>query len=62
MGIFFGWAMFQALEEEGFRTFEVPAGSLLVITVFAAFFGVVAALLPARRAARLNVLAAIATD
>jgi putative ABC transport system permease protein len=62
VGTFFGWAMFQALEDEGFRTFEVPALSLLVITVFAALFGVVAALLPARRAARLNVLDAIATE
>jgi putative ABC transport system permease protein len=61
VGTFFGWAMFKALEDEGFRTFEVPLLSLGVITLFAALFGVLAAALPARRAARLNVLDAIAT-
>jgi putative ABC transport system permease protein len=62
VGTFFGWAMFKALQEEGFRTFKLPFLSLIVITVLAAVFGVVAALWPAHRASRLNVLDAIASE
>ena len=40
----------------------MPVGQLGVIVAVAAVCGVVAALLPARRAARLDVLEAIATD
>jgi putative ABC transport system permease protein len=40
----------------------VPLGQLAAITLVAAMAGVVAAILPARRASRLNVLAAIATE
>ena len=46
----------------GSTVFVVPAGSLLVVAVIAAIAGVVAAVLPARRAARLDVLGAIATQ
>jgi putative ABC transport system permease protein len=62
VGIFFGWAFIHALADEGFHTFKVPVAQLAIICILAAFFGVVAALLPARRAARLNVLDAIATN
>jgi putative ABC transport system permease protein len=62
VGTFFGWAMFKALEDQGFKVFRVPVGSLLVIALLAAVFGVVAAILPARRAAKLDVLKAIAAD
>ena len=43
-------------------TFAVPAGSLIAFGVVAVIAGVVAAILPARRAARLNVLAALAWE
>ncbi|MEP7115400.1 MAG: FtsX-like permease family protein, partial [Ilumatobacteraceae bacterium] len=62
IGLFFGWSMVQALADKGFDEFVVPTGSLLVVAVIAAVAGVVAALLPARRAARLDVLGAIATQ
>lgn len=62
VGTFFGWAVMEALADEGLTAFNVPVTQLLVIAVLAGFFGVVAALAPARRAARLNVLDAIATD
>jgi putative ABC transport system permease protein len=61
IGIFFGWALVRALASEGFGTFVVPVGSLAVIVVLAALAGVAAAILPARRAARLDVLDALAT-
>ena len=62
VGTFFGWAVMQALADEGFKVFNVPLLSLAVIAVLAAVFGVIAALLPARRAAKLDILKAIATD
>jgi putative ABC transport system permease protein len=49
------------LADEGFSAFVVPGAQLTVIVVLAAVAGVVAALGPARRAARLDVLKAIAT-
>ena len=62
LGLFFGWAMVQALESEGFDQYSVPGGQLVLIVLVAAFAGVIAAALPARRAARLDVLEAIATE
>jgi putative ABC transport system permease protein len=47
--------------EEGL-TFVLPAGSLVAFTVVAVIAGVLAAILPARRAARLNVLSALAWE
>ena len=62
IGLFFGWALVTALADEGFSAFVVPADELVVIAVIAAVAGVAAAVLPARRASRLDVLAAIAAD
>jgi putative ABC transport system permease protein len=62
IGLFFGWSMVHALTDEGIDVFVVPAGSLLVVAVIAAVAGVAAAVLPARRASRLDVLGAIATQ
>jgi putative ABC transport system permease protein len=61
IGVFFGWALVRALASEGIGTFTVPVVQLLVIVVLAALAGVVAAIVPARRAARLDVLEALAT-
>ena len=43
-------------------TFAVPAGSLVVLTIVAALAGVLAAIVPARRASRLDVLTALAYE
>jgi len=61
IGLFFGWSLIHALADKGFDAFVVPVGSLLVVAAIAAVAGVVAAVLPARRAARLDVMGAIAT-
>jgi putative ABC transport system permease protein len=61
-GLFYGWAMARGMRSEGFTEFSVPFGSLAWICVLAAVAGVVAAIWPARRAARLNILDAIATE
>ena len=62
LGLFLGWAMVEALADEGFTAFAVPVPSLAIVLVVGALAGVLAAVRPARRAARLDVLDAIATD
>ncbi len=62
IGVFFGWAVIEALRDEGFEKFAPQAGQLLTIVVAAGLAGVVAALFPARRAAKLDVLRAITTE
>jgi putative ABC transport system permease protein len=62
IGLFFGWALVQALRSNGFTHLTVPVGQLAVVVVVAALAGVGAAVLPGRRAARLDVLHAIATE
>jgi putative ABC transport system permease protein len=62
VGLFFGWAAVTALADQGVTELTVPVGQLAAVTALAAGAGVVAALLPARRAARLDVLQAIASE
>jgi putative ABC transport system permease protein len=62
MGIGFGVALMHALREEGLEVIDVPVGQLVMFLVVSLVIGVLAALLPARRAARLDVLKAISTD
>jgi len=62
IGLFFGWAIVEALRDEGLNAFVVPVGQLVIIVVIAALAGVLAAILPAWRAAKLNILNAIADD
>jgi putative ABC transport system permease protein len=61
IGIFFGWAVVLAMADEGLNTLAVPTVSLVVVVLLAALAGVVAAILPARRAAKLDVLRSIAS-
>jgi putative ABC transport system permease protein len=62
LGLVLSWALVTALESQGLTTFAVPVGSLLVIMVMSALLGTAASILPARRASRLAVLEAIATE
>jgi putative ABC transport system permease protein len=62
IGLGFGWTLVHALDNKGFNTFTVPVQQLATIAVFAAIAAVVAAALPARRAAKLDVLHAISND
>ncbi len=59
IGIFFGWAVIQALSDEGLGEFAIPYGQVVLALVLAGFAGVIAAIWPARKAARLNILEAI---
>jgi putative ABC transport system permease protein len=49
-------------ESAGIDRLDVPVQSIVLFFVIAAVVGVIAALAPARRAARMDVLQAIATD
>ncbi len=62
LGVGFGVAITLALDSQGISQLEVPVASLVVIAVLAALAGVVAALSPARHAARVDVLRAITTE
>ncbi|WP_457208982.1 ABC transporter permease, partial [Nocardioides sp. P5_C9_2] len=62
MGIGFGVALMHALRDQGLEVIDVPVGQLAMFLVASLVIGVLAAVLPARRAARLDVLEAISTD
>ncbi len=62
IGLFFGWVTVHALADEAIDTFQVPFGDLTAVVVLAALAGVLAAVAPSRRAAKLNVLRAIAAE
>lgn len=55
LGLIFATLIAQPLKDEGF-TLSYPVGSLIVLLVLAALAGVLAAIGPARRASRLDVL------
>ena len=62
VGLFFGWAIVRALEDDGFSELRLPLGQLFIAAVLATVAGVLAAMLPARRAARMDVLDAVAAE
>jgi putative ABC transport system permease protein len=62
VGVLFGWAIVAGLGDQGIKHTVVPGGQLVVYLVLAALAGVAAAVFPARRAARLDVLAAISQE
>ena len=61
ISVFFGWVLVRALADQGINQLSLPAGQLLVLVILGAIVGIIAAWLPARRAARLDILQAIAT-
>ena len=62
VGLFFGWALVTALADEGISELTIPVVQLVIYLVVAGLIGVLAALVPAWRAARLDVLQAIAHE
>jgi putative ABC transport system permease protein len=62
VGVFFGWAMVYASRNQGTSVFSVPYGTIALIVVLAGVAGTVAAVVPARRAAKLDVLRAVVTE
>ena len=62
IGVAFGAAIVRSLRTLGFTGFVIPFGQLLVVAFLAALAGVTAAILPARKAAKLDILSSIATE
>jgi putative ABC transport system permease protein len=62
IGVFFGWALVSALHSEGITQFSLPVTSLVVIVLAACVAGMLAAVMPGRRAAKLDVLRAVVSD
>jgi putative ABC transport system permease protein len=60
IGLAFGGAAVGALRDEGLTQLAIPVGTVVSVLVMSVFAGVLAAIFPARRAANLNVLDAIA--
>jgi putative ABC transport system permease protein len=62
VGIFFGWILVTALADQGVDTFALPAGRLAIFLLLSALAGVLAAVGPARHAARMDVLKAVTVE
>lgn len=62
MGVVFGIVLQRSLADEGITHLNLPLLGLGIFFGLSALFGVLAALLPARRAAKQNVLEAISTE
>jgi putative ABC transport system permease protein len=62
IGIFFGVVITAALGSVGITTLSIPGVQIGSLVLFGAVVGLIAAILPARKAARLNILEAIAYE
>ncbi|MFG2475621.1 FtsX-like permease family protein [Streptomyces fagopyri] len=62
LGLVWGVCVQQVLALQGLTAFAVPWATIVAVVVGSAVVGIVAALLPALRASRMNVLAAIAHE
>ncbi|MCC5951006.1 MAG: ABC transporter permease [Acidimicrobiia bacterium] len=62
LGLLRAVGMTRALSTQGLEALALPVGELLVLVVLGGLVGVIAALRPAWRAGRLDVVRAIATE
>ncbi|WP_432136895.1 ABC transporter permease [Streptomyces sp. bgisy154] len=62
LGLVWGLCIQQVLALQGMKALAIPWGTMVAVVIGSAVVGVVAALLPALRASRMNVLAAIAHE
>ena len=62
IGLALGFAVVAALKDQGLNHFSVPIIRMALIFVIAIVLGVLAAIIPARRATKVNVLEAISTN
>jgi putative ABC transport system permease protein len=60
-GVYLGWAMVTALDSQGFTELALPGARLVLFVVAGVAVGIVAAIGPARRASRADVLEAVAS-
>jgi putative ABC transport system permease protein len=62
IGLLFGWSVVRALRDQGFTKFAIAPGQLFIVVIILAIASVGAAILPARRAAKLDILRAISSE
>jgi putative ABC transport system permease protein len=62
IGLFLGVVVTSALGSQGIDVLAIPTGQIIGLVIFGVLAGLLAAILPARRAARLNILEAIAYE
>ena len=62
VGLFFGIVVTAALKPQGINVLSIPALQIFGLVIFGVVAGLLAAIIPARRAANLNVLEAIAYE
>ena len=61
LGLLSGFLLVLALRDQGITVFSVPVLSTIVILIVSFIVGVIAAVLPARRATKVDIIEAIAT-
>jgi putative ABC transport system permease protein len=61
LGLFSGYLLVLSLRDEGITVFSVPVLSTIVILIVSFIVGVIAAVIPARRATKVDIIEAIAT-
>ncbi|MGB5655530.1 MAG: FtsX-like permease family protein [Acidimicrobiia bacterium] len=62
VGLFFGIVVTAALKSQGINVLSIPAVQISGLVIFGVVAGLLAAIIPARRAAKLNILEAIAYE
>ena len=62
LGIGLGWVIVFALKDQGLTTFSLPIGSTIVIMLLSFVVGVLAAVYPAWRATKVDILSALNTN
>jgi putative ABC transport system permease protein len=62
LGLGLGWVIVYALRDQGLTSFQVPVGSTVFIMVMSFVFGVLAAVYPAWRATKVDMLDALNTN
>jgi putative ABC transport system permease protein len=62
LGLVFGIALQRSQADSGIEVLSIPGGQLAIFVALAALVGVLAAVWPARRAAKLDVLRAVTTE
>ena len=62
LGIGLGWVIVFALKDQGLTSFQIPIGTTIFIMVMSFFVGVIAAIYPAWRATKVDILSALNTN
>ena len=62
LGIGLGWVIVFALKDQGLSSFQIPVGTTIFIMVMSFFVGLIAAIYPAWRATKVDILSALNTN